>query len=200
MNLKLPFDFHKKFQLLRVKVVVAVSGALVLLGVGVFVVSQARSVLKVAPQQGQIDQQADCAVVLTGGAGRVREGFSLLAQRQVKKLIISGVNPQVTLRELFPQLPFYGSIDEKDVILEKRSTTTYGNVVQSLGIVEALRCRSVLVVTSTLHMHRSLRTFQAHGPEGLSFVGRAIDVWPDPSVFDEWLEIFKSCFYALWAY
>ena len=34
---------------------------------------------------------ADCAIVLTGGPQRVREGFDLLVNQRVKKLIISGV-------------------------------------------------------------------------------------------------------------
>src|SRR5882672_1590713 len=83
------------------------------------------------------DHKADCAVVLTGGPGRIREGFDLLAQGQVRKLIISGVHPRSTLREIFPQWPFYGGLHEDDVVLEKRSTTTYGNAQQSLPLVEA---------------------------------------------------------------
>jgi uncharacterized SAM-binding protein YcdF (DUF218 family) len=179
---------------------VVFSGVTLIASGGALLVRESRAVFKVAPNQWTQDQKADCAVVLTGGPGRVREGFALLAQRQVKKLIVSGVHPQVTLRELYPMLPFYGSIDEKDVLLERRSTTTYGNVIQSLGLMEALRCRSVLVVTSALHMHRSLRTFRRHAQEGLNFKGRAIEVWPRPGFFDELLEIGKSCFYSLWAY
>ena len=167
---------------------------------GFFIGRETRHVLGYVPTQGREDQRADCAVVLTGGMGRLREGFSLLEQGQIKKLIVSGVHPQATLREVFPLLPFYGSIDEKDVILERRSTTTYGNVVQSLPFIEALRCRSLLVVTSPLHLHRSLRTFKSHLPEDFPVEGRAINVWPGPNYLDIGLEIFKSCFYALWAY
>lgn len=173
---------------------------MVSIGIGFFVGLHARRVLHVTAHQGRVDQSADCAVVLTGGPGRVREGFALLSQRQIKKLIISGVHPQATLREVFPQFPFYGISDERDIILEKRSTTTYGNVMQSLSVVEALRCRSLLVVTSSLHLYRSLRTFLAHRPEGLIVQGRAVDVWPVPTFFDQSLEILKSGFYDLWAY
>ena len=35
----------------------------------------------------QEDHHGDCAVVLTGRAGRLKEGFDLLSQRQIKKLI-----------------------------------------------------------------------------------------------------------------
>ena len=160
----------------------------------------ARRVLGVHSTQGKMDQKADCAVVLTGGPGRIREGFSLLSQHQVRKLIISGVHPLATIREVFPQLPFYGSADERDVILEKRSTTTYGNVIQSLAILDALRCRSVLVVTSALHTYRSLRTFQAHSPEAIQVEARSIDQWPEPSMLDKALEVVKSSFYGIWAY
>src|SRR5688572_9401257 len=74
------------------------------------------------------DVSGDCAVVLTGAAGRVREGFDLLAQKAVKKLIISGVNPKAQLREIFPERPFYPAVAESDIVLERRSTTTYGNI------------------------------------------------------------------------
>src|SRR5690606_14423296 len=53
-----------------------------------------------------LDQRADCAVVLTDGRPRIRERFDLLARQEVKKLIISGVHPGVTLRGIIPQWPF----------------------------------------------------------------------------------------------
>src|SRR6185312_2017602 len=70
------------------------------------------------------DVSADCAVVLTGGSYRVREGFDLLSRGQVKKLIISGVYSNAQLREIMPLWPFYGTLQEKDVILDRRSSTT----------------------------------------------------------------------------
>ena len=81
---------------------------------------------------------ADCAVVLTGGAGRVREGFDLLANQNVKKLIIAGVYSNAKLREIMPVWSLYGDLSENDVVLDRRSETTYGNAQQSLPIVEAL--------------------------------------------------------------
>src|SRR5688572_1569964 len=106
------------------------------------------------------DHRADCAIVVTGGPGRVREGFDLLAQGQVHKLIISGVHPKATLREIFPQWPFYGTLRAEDVVLERRSATTYGNALQSLPLVEAMRCRSLVLITSHLHMRRAFKTFR----------------------------------------
>lgn len=143
----------------------------------------------------------DCGVVLTGSAGRVREGFDLIEQGQIHKLIISGVHPQNTLRDLLPLWPYYSKVSEDSVILEKRSETTYGNAVQSLPLVQALKCRDVLLITSELHMYRSYRTFRPVYPETIFIYKHpVISARGNFTVFDEWLEVIKSLFYGPWAY
>lgn len=147
------------------------------------------------------DHKADCAIVVTGGPGRVREGFDLLAQGQVHKLIISGVHPKATLREIFPQWPYYGGLHAEDVVLERRSGTTFGNAQQSLPLVEALRCRSLVLITSHLHMRRAFKTFREVYPPEILILTRAVSsgsVPPRPG--DLTVEVLKSLFYSLWAY
>lgn len=147
------------------------------------------------------DHKADCAVVLTGGPGRVREGFDLLSQGQVKKLIISGVHPRATMREIFPQWPFYGNLKEEDVVLERRSATTFGNAQQSLPLVEAMHCRSVVLVTSHLHMRRAFKTFRQVFPVEVLLLQRSVSSgFIPPRIWDLSLEALKSFFYSLWAY
>ncbi len=143
---------------------------------------------------------ADCAVVLTGGPGRIPEGFSLLAQHRIRKLIISGVYRRADLRSIFPQWPFYGSVDERDVFLEKRSLTTYGNAEQSLHVVQSLHCRDFFLVTSRMHMYRSLRTFRAVFPKDIKIIPRSVS---DEEMHPTWgliVETVKTMFYNLWAY
>lgn len=147
------------------------------------------------------DHRADCAVVLTGGPGRVREGFDLLAQGQVHKLIISGVHPHATLREIFPQWPYYGSLRAEDVVLERRSGTTYGNAQQSLPLVEAMRCRSLVLVTSHLHMRRAYKTFRSVYPPEILILTRGVSSGAiPPRATDYAVEVLKSLFYSFWAY
>ena len=142
------------------------------------------------------DQTADCAVVLTGSVGRVREGFDLLARRQIQKLIISGVHPGAKLREIFPQWPFYGSIQEKNVILEKQSRTTYGNATQSLALVRALQCRDIILVTSQLHMKRALSTFQSTFPTDYPIYPRTVlSGGYQKNFWGSFVEACKSFFY-----
>ncbi len=145
------------------------------------------------------DHQADCGVVLTGGPNRIGDAFELLYLKQIKKIIISGVNPSAELRDLFPQKPFYGDIDSDDIILEKRSLTTYGNAQQALPLVEALNCKDVVLITSRIHMHRAYQTFRSHFPKEIpiyrrSTVGRKFKVHWTRVV----LETFKTVFYDLW--
>jgi uncharacterized SAM-binding protein YcdF (DUF218 family) len=158
-------------------------------------------VTSVPPTSWTEDIQADCAVVLTGGPGRVKEGVDLLYRGAVKKLIVSGVHPKVSWNEILPQVMFYGGLKDEDVVLERRSTTTYGNAIQSLPLVEALHCRSIALVTSTLHMHRAHQTFRGVFPEDFPIVAHAtVGGSLRPSFGDALFETTKSVFYSLWAY
>lgn len=147
------------------------------------------------------DPSADCAVVLTGGAGRVREGLSLLARNMVKKIIISGVHPDVEFSDLNSSLTYLGEIDEKNVLLERRSTTTYGNAQQSLPMVEALGCHDLVLVTSQYHMTRAYKTFVASFPSGFPIYKHTLAASrTESNLYEIWLEVFKHIFYSLWAF
>lgn len=100
-----------------------------------------------------------------------------------------------------PVWSFYGNIHEEDVVLERRSETTYGNAQQSLSIVEALRCRDVILVTSRLHMHRAYRTFRGSYPENIQIYRHAVVSGRfEVGVAESLFEAMKSLFYSLWAY
>ncbi|MCB0392102.1 MAG: YdcF family protein [Bdellovibrionales bacterium] len=147
------------------------------------------------------DYTADCAVVLTGAAGRVREGFDALYQNRVKTLIISGVYQGASWKEIFPQWIYYGALDPKNIILEKRSETTYGNAQQTLPLVEAVGCRDILLITSRLHMYRSFKIFSKYYPDSITVQPVAVVSGNySPKVEDVLYESMKSLFYSLWAY
>ncbi|MDX9732316.1 MAG: YdcF family protein, partial [Bdellovibrionales bacterium] len=135
-----------------------------------------RAILRTGVDVWARDQRADCAVVLTGGSGRVKEGMDLLARKMVRKLIISGVNPHADWREIFPNWPYYQDVSEADIVLERRSRTTFGNAQQTMAVSDALGCRDLLVVTSVYHLHRSLKTFRAEFGDRIPVEGRAISI------------------------
>lgn len=142
---------------------------------------------------------ADCGVVLTGSAGRIREAFEVLAQKKINKLIVSGVYKDTKLREIFPHLDYYPEINVQDIVLEKISGSTYENAIQSLQVAETLKCKSVLLMTSQLHMYRAYRVFKNHFPSGIEIMTYAVvpSTGKDDSFVDIWIESFKALFYNL---
>lgn len=172
-----------------------------LIGLSILFVREKKRVLQTEVTAWTTDHSADCAVVLTGGPHRVREGFDLLAQSRIKKLILSGVHPKATLREIFPQWPYYGLLDEENVILERRSQTTYGNIQQTVPLLEALFCKDVILITSRVHMYRAYRTFRGKLSLDYPIYQRAIVARSlEPSWEDLVPEVFSSIFYSLFAY
>lgn len=140
----------------------------------------------------------DCGVVLTGSAGRIREGFEVLALKKVDKLVVSGVYKDTKLHQIFPLLPYYPEIKSDDIILEKISGSTYGNAVQSLQVVETLKCRNILLITSHLHMYRAYRTFREHFPNEVQISPYVtVSHTQDSSAVDILTEAFKSLCYPV---
>lgn len=141
------------------------------------------------------DARGDCALALTGGHGRIRAGFDLLQRGDVRKLIISGVNPKVTVDDVFPQIDMYPGVQRFNVIIENNSRTTYGNVVHSLPLLRNLRCHKVILVTSELHMPRAKRLFEKYSKD-LEF--EVHSVYSDQRAQDIFYEAAKTVFYNLW--
>lgn len=168
----------------------------------VFFIKEVKNVQQQTVNSWYEDQSADCAVVLTGGAGRIKEGMGLLAAGVIKKLIISGVYAQSELRDLFIEWPYYSNLREDDIILEKFSKTTYGNALQTHTLVESYRCEDLILITSQLHMYRAYRTFKKVFPNNFQIRKRAIFSGGSPKshFLDLLEEASKSLFYSMWVY
>ena len=144
--------------------------------------------------------EADCGVVLTGAPGRIRDGFEYLAQKKIKKLIVSGVYKEAQFNELFPYLPFYPEVNPKDIYLEKRSETTFGNAQQSLTFVEALNCSDIVLMTSQIHMSRSYKVFRTAFPQTIIIKKLSLpNAKNEKTVWGLTLEVFKSFFYLVFS-
>jgi uncharacterized SAM-binding protein YcdF (DUF218 family) len=99
---------------------------------------------------------ADGLVVLTGGAERVESGLRLLAEGQARRLLISGVHPQVSLAELARAAGQEPAALEGRVTLGHRATSTRGNAAEIAEWAAAAELRSLVVVTAGYHMPRAL--------------------------------------------
>lgn len=132
------------------------------LAIGFFVYADAAS--KGKPRDD--GKPADGIVVLTGdGGGRVAEGFKLLEENRAKRLLISGVNPKATDREVMlaqdaPPALFHCCTD-----IGREATDTIGNARETAQWAKTHGFKRIIVVTSDFHMARSLTELRMMMPK-----------------------------------
>jgi uncharacterized SAM-binding protein YcdF (DUF218 family) len=112
-----------------------------------------------------VDARADGIVVLTGGAERIPNGIALLAAGRGSRMLISGVNPQVSDVAVAKDKPSLAAFNNCCVDFGREAADTTGNAAEARKWVEAHGFRSVMVVTSAYHIPRSLAEFSEALPD-----------------------------------
>jgi len=113
-------------------------------------------VLRMPTDEVSLDRSADGIVVLTGGASRILDGVELLAAGRGKRLLISGVHRGTTTGEIARTVPEYSRLLACCVDLDHSAVNTVGNAVQTRQWVKNRGFRSLIVVTSSYHMPRTM--------------------------------------------
>jgi len=109
-------------------------------------------------------QRTDAIVVLTGGSGRLEEGFKLLAAQRADKLFISGVYRGVDVSELLQLSAQTPAEVECCVALGYAATNTQENAVETTAWAAQEGYRSIRLVTANYHMPRSAYEFRRAMP------------------------------------
>ncbi|HZV21887.1 MAG TPA: YdcF family protein [Hyphomicrobiales bacterium] len=103
--------------------------------------------------------QADAIVALTGDEDRIAEAVRLLAEGRAGRLLISGVNKSTGATEII-NLNTTGRKEARlfgcCVDLDRRSLNTEDNAFETTAWVRRRGFRSLIIVTSTYHMPRTL--------------------------------------------
>ncbi len=99
---------------------------------------------------------ADGIVALTGGPERIGDAMELLARGRGGRLLITGVNEKTSKEEIARQRPDLRLFFSCCVDLDYRALNTIGNAEQTRNWVREHRFRSLIVVTSSYHMPRTL--------------------------------------------
>lgn len=141
------------------------------------------------PNAQYLYRQVDFIVVLTGGKGRLLSALNLFHEIEPRGLFISGVGRNVTLRTLF----FNVNVSEPErskIYIEDVSKSTFENAAQTKKFILDHSVRSIVLVTSTYHMKRSLYIFKKVMPKDLLIYPFAIE--SENFDTDAWWRSFRS--------
>lgn len=106
------------------------------------------------------ETKVDAIVVLTGGRNRIPEAVNLLNKGLGKKLLISGVEKNVSLDEI-SQRKDVNINTSREIVLDKVSLNTVENAIESLDWIKKNNIQSIRLVTSNYHIPRSLEEFKS---------------------------------------
>jgi uncharacterized SAM-binding protein YcdF (DUF218 family) len=100
--------------------------------------------------------KADAIIVLTGGQSRLDAAMELLASGKGERLLISGVHPSASRRQLQMATGASKTLFSCCVDLDRTALDTIGNAEESAKWVESHAYGTVILVTNNYHMPRSL--------------------------------------------
>jgi uncharacterized SAM-binding protein YcdF (DUF218 family) len=100
--------------------------------------------------------KADAIIVLTGGQSRLDAAMDLLASGKGERLLISGVHPSATRRQLQAATGGDKQLFSCCVDIDRAALDTIGNAEESAKWVENHAYGSIIIVTNNYHMPRSL--------------------------------------------
>lgn len=125
-------------------------------------------------------KRTDVVVVLTGGPGRIEQGFALMADDKAKAMLVTGVHPGVTLPALLDR--WNGGADAKAalsrhccIFVESKAESTEDNAAETLAWLRrngGPQGVTVTLVTSDYHMPRAMLLFSRTMPNA------TLEAWP----------------------
>ena len=135
--------------------------------------------------------KTDGIVVLTGGTDRMKVGLDLLQQGFGRRLLISGVNENITDDHLRRVLGFEGrkmgarpeSMFDCCVDTGRQAEDTAGNAQELAEWAADKQLSHIRVVTAAYHMPRAMIEIRRHAPS-LTLI--AHPVYPDNVKIDRW--------------
>ncbi len=132
-------------------------------------------VSRVGEMETEVGQRADGVIALTGGAERIADALSVLAEGRARRLLITGVFPQTSDNDLIRQAG-HVELFQCCVDVDRQALNTVGNALEASRWVAANAYRSLIVVTSSYHMPRAMLELRRRMPE--------IEIIPHPVVTD----------------
>ncbi len=113
----------------------------------------------------QTESRADGIVVLTGGHGRIDEGFKVLIEGRGTRLLISGVDQNIDNETILRVFGPDQALWECCVDAGREATDTKSNALEAVAWARENGFSSIILITSDFHMPRSLNAFEDFATE-----------------------------------
>ncbi|MEJ8574904.1 YdcF family protein [Microbaculum marinum] len=135
-------------------------------GVIAFAIGFAHFVESVAAlERPRVSERADAIVALTGGAERITDAITLLGEGRARRLLISGVHPGTTRETLASLTPDHDGLFFCCVDLGHSALNTVGNAKEARDWARGNGFNTLIVVTASYHLPRSLNEISREMPE-----------------------------------
>jgi uncharacterized SAM-binding protein YcdF (DUF218 family) len=103
------------------------------------------------------DVSAQAIVVVTGGSGRIATALALLEAHRAPQMFVSGVGPNVTLRDLLREAGDAKPAEALSccVTLGHQATNTFENGTETAAWLKARNIHNIILVSSNYHLPRA---------------------------------------------
>jgi uncharacterized SAM-binding protein YcdF (DUF218 family) len=125
------------------------------------------------------DEATDAVIVPTGGAGRIAHGLEVLDKGLAKKLLVSGVDPEVKPGEFAAEFGVDAAQMECCITLGFAAVDTRSNAAETAKWVAQNEVRSLRLVTTDWHMRRTASELDRTLPDHVTVIRDAVPSQPD---------------------
>jgi len=123
-------------------------------------------------------EKTDSIVVPTGGQGRIDRGLEVLRAGAAKKLLVTGVDPDVKPAEFAAEYKVEQRLMACCVTLGRAAVDTRGNAAETAGWIAENKFASLRLVTSDWHMRRTAVELSSALPPEVLVVEDAVSSAP----------------------
>ena len=100
------------------------------------------------------EKKIEGIIVLTGDRFRISEGLKILNSKIGHKLLISGVNREISIEEIKKEFPKYNQLFKCCIELESISKNTFENIREIFYWKKKNNIKNILLITSDYHLPR----------------------------------------------
>lgn len=104
----------------------------------------------------QLPERVDGIVVFTGGENRIQAAVGLLQEQRSKRMLITGVNPEISDQSLRDTAAIKDEIFECCIEVDRRARDTIDNAEETTKWVRQNELQTVVIVTGAFHMPRAM--------------------------------------------